>query len=209
MSRPPQYETNAHLATRRSVIDFVGVPQPPSNYSTNYQPEDCIQSGYPAPGPYPVQSGYLPSQAAYQPPYQPVQTAYQPPYQSPYQPPYQPVQAPYQAPYPQYQYPSQYAAAPYTPEPVCAQPSITEDALREKINTKIDSIMESHRSEVLSNQIERLTDKVQVLSHSLQAAHARPSPMPASLAEPDRDEELSKRLKRLAAESSKQLHPRF
>jgi hypothetical protein len=92
---------------------------------------------------------------------------------------------------------------------VSSQPSITEDILREKINTKIDTIMESHRSEVLSNQIERLTDKVQALSHNLHAAHARPLPAPASLAEPEGDEELTKRLKRLAAESSKKLHPRF
>ena len=70
--------------------------------------------------------------------------------------------------------------------------------------------MDSHRSEVLSSRIERLSDKVQRLSRNLEVAHTRPAPAPASLSEPERDEELTKRLKRLASESSsKKLKERF
>ena len=147
-------------------------------------------------------------------------------------------------PYVQSSYPSPYMAAPYTADPpgVAAQPPISEEALREKINSKIESIMDSHRSEVLSSQIERLTDKVGRLSRDLKDAQARPCAAPASLASyahpsdytpvsshapitspnpsssyydppslssPERDDELNRRLKRLAAESSRQLRQRF
>ena len=216
MSRPPQYEPNAQpLAARKSVIDFVGVPQ-------YYPQDDALQSPY-----TPQYSPYSPQPYMAQPytpqPYTPQPYAPQPYMAQSYSPqPY--MQSPYSAPYMS------------APEPVAAQPAITEEVLRDKINSKIESIMDSHRSEVLSNQIERLTDKVGKLSRDLQA---RPCAAPASLSShstyspisthapitspnPSSDyyssssvssleenEELNRRLKRLAADSSRQLRKRF
>jgi hypothetical protein len=215
MSRPPQYEPNAQpLAARKSVIDFVGVPQ-------YYQQDDALQSPYtPQYSPY-SQQPYM-AQTYTPNPYTP----------NPYNPqPYAPQ--PYMAqsystyPYMQSPYSTPYMSA---PEPVAAQPAITEEALREKINSKIESIMDSHRSEVLSSQIERLTDKVGKLSRDLQtrpcaapatlASHSThdpitsPNPSSAyytssSISSPEHDEELTRRLKRLAADSNRQLRKRF
>jgi hypothetical protein len=217
MSRPPQYEQHTPLAARKGVIDFVGVPQ----YTAQYQPEDCIQSSFPPQGPYPPNAAY--PYTGVQAPYPSVQASYAAPvypaYPSPTYPQPAYVHSQYQAPYPQ----SQYMAAHYSPaEPVASHSPITEESLREKINTKIESIMDSHRAEVLSNQIERLSDKVQRLSRNIEASNVRPTPSQASLPrslsplrsaspsiESERDEELSKRLRRLAAESNKQLKQRF
>jgi hypothetical protein len=214
MSRAPQYEQHQQISSRKGVIDFVGVPQ----YSQHYQPEDGLQSMYPPQGPYqagPIYTSAGYSSAGYSSPGY-TQQAYQAPvYPQPtpfYSQQAYPQQA-YSAPvytqqaYPYQAYPSQYVSASCTPDPAPA--SLTEDSLREKINTKIDSIMDTHRAEVLSTQIERLGDKVQRLSRHLEATHVRPDPGPATLEEPERDEELTKRLKRLAAESSKRLKERF
>jgi hypothetical protein len=213
MSRPPQYEPNAQpLAARKSVIDFVGVPQ-------YYPQDDALQSPY-----TPQYSPYSPQPYMAQPytpqPYTPQSYAPQPYMAQPYSPqPY--MQSPYSAPY-----------EPVAPT-VSAQPAITEEVLRDKINSKIESIMDSHRSEVLSSQIERLTDKVGKLSRDLKDANARPCAAPATLAShstyapisspnpsssyytpsrlssPEQDEELKRRLKRLAADSNRQLRQRF
>ena len=69
--------------------------------------------------------------------------------------------------------------------------------------------MDSHKAEVLTSKIERLTDKVQKLSRNLEVAHTRPAPAPASLDERECDEELTKRLQKLASESSKRVKERF
>lgn len=138
MSRPPQYEHTPPLAASKGVIDFVGVPQPPTQYSQYYQPEDCVQAAYPPQGPYAAQTAYTGMQVPYAPPYsQPLytqptytQTPYtqptyaQPTYtQTPYTQPTYPPQPTYtQTTYPQY--PSQYMSS----EPVAAQSSITEES---------------------------------------------------------------------------------
>lgn len=212
MSRPPQYEPNIPMANRRSVIDFVGVPAPQPQYFAHE--EFALQAGYPPQGPspyFPAQSpASLQAQYAMQlqqyPQYQPnpyMQSAYTPIPVAPMQPPYMASAYLVQQP----QDPAlQYGAG------VATQRSITEESLRDKINTKIESIMDSHRTELMSTQIENLTDKVQKLSRNIEAQSfteraARSSSCPPgeakSIASESPDEELSKRLRRLAAESSR------
>ena len=216
MSRPPQYEQqnlSSNAANRRGIIDFVGVPVTSQN---NYYPDDYLQSMYPPPGPC------APYTAA---PFTP------PPYPMPIgsvMPPSVQPMAPVPMPMPmQSQYssavmppvPQGYMAAPYfvpmqqgetpTAPSVSSQPSITEESLREKINSKIESIMESQKANILSNRIERLTDKVQKLSRNIEIQSSIAAPRAASSTESVRhvsdnsSEELDRRLRRLAAESSK------
>ena len=91
-----------------------------------------------------------------------------------------------------------------------SNPGVNEDSLREKINSKIESIMESQKAQVLSTQTERLTDKVQKLSfhienNSRMAQNSSNVASPSNIASsaPSSEDNISRRLKELAAESSK------
>jgi outer membrane murein-binding lipoprotein Lpp len=182
MSRPTQTDNTFIAAPRRGVIDFVSAP-------ALYPAEDVyVQAGYAAAGPV----GY--TMAGY--PQGPGQPAY--------------MQAPYtvQQPAMPQGYPVTYAGSPYYAYPVAAapvqalsqpvsQPQITEDSLQQKVDAKIDSIMTAHKADMLSQQISRLTDKVQKLSNHMDQAK------PTGLSSSDSDDEMSRRLRKLAAESSR------
>ena len=119
-----------------------------------------------------------------------------------------------------------YTASPYYTPPIpqpdpaslsSSKPSISEEEIKERINAKIESIMEAQKTEMLSNQIERLTDRVQKLSRNIES---QPSPTPsryspgdsargeASLSSSYGDDNISQRLKQLASESMKKAQPR-
>lgn len=201
---------------------------PPQYYPSN---EDMyMQSQYPPVGPgagpqypqtnlyaaynQPMNQGMMPPQGPAQGQYMPVQTQFMPmPVPAPMQ--YSAQGNPYMA--------SQYYPMPGGPQPdscakstINSQSAITEESMHAKINAKIDSIMEVHKAEVLGNQIERLTDKVQKLSNKLDyaqvskesrlqssfdSADCRPVSLSSSSDTPDA--ELTRRLKKLAAESSR------
>ena len=206
MSRPPHY-VEAQPPNRKGVIDFVGAPACyPSMEEAFYAPMQQQQNPQGLYSPYPT-PGYPPMMM--------------------------------QAPGPQYpgvssMYPGQeyvnsaayYPAMPYTaspyytppipqPDPASlssSKPSITEEEIKERINAKIESIMEAQKTEMLSNQIERLTDRVQKLSRNIEAP-SRYSPGDsargeASLSSSYGDDNISQRLKQLASESMKKAQPR-
>jgi hypothetical protein len=254
MSRPPQHEQLqvSAAATRRNIIDFVGVPVgAPSPYTYD---DAYVQSMYP-PSP---QCGYQAFQGApmvngmgvmMQQPMVPGQmvagqmvpgqmvpgqmvpgqmvAGQMTPNQMPGA--YSGMQggvqtgawtgAPYQymqTPYPQSGFvagqQAGFMGAPYQQGSADSlsspnQSNVSEESLRSKINSKIESIMEMQKADMLSNQIERLTDKVHKLSRniSMNAGSKGESTgsTPISSAPSDREEELNTRLKRLAAESSR------
>lgn len=209
MSRPPQqdpFQLSA-AANRRNIIDFVGVPvaaqpasysyddhyiqsmHPPAGGSLYHPPMLCapgVASPYaPAyPSAYPALPGAPYMQSAY--PTTPLPPGQQPSFMA----------APY----------GQYPVAPAAPDGmhVSSQPSVTEESLRNKINSKIESIMEMQKADMLSNQIEKLTNKVQKLSNSIENKAAASSTRAAEKSYVgSRDDEVDARLRRLAAESSR------
>ena len=228
MSRPPQhdqYQLSA-AANRRNIIDFVGVPVGAPQSAPYSYDDHLIQSMYPPSGPSPyapmpcapvvgapyaplypsaypatpyMQSAYAPGLAGAMPP---TMTPTMPPTMlAPGQPPF--MASPYSQ-YPTYPPPADAGAGAH----VSSQPSVTEESLRNKINSKIESIMEMQKADMLSNQIEKLTNKVQKLSQNIENKAAAP---PARSAERNyvsssasrHDDELDARLRRLAAESSR------
>ena len=125
--------------------------------------------------------------------------------------PYQYMQGPYPTgPYAPGQQQA-FMAAPYAPgaqtDPLASanQSQITEESLRNKINSKIESIMEMQKADMLSNQIEKLSDKVQKLSHNIEMKSTIKATEGGSISSTpsSREDELNARLKRLAAESSR------
>ncbi len=196
MSRPTQSESNYH-ANRRGVIDFVGAPMP---LNTALYPADdmYMQANYApmAPAVY-TMSGFPPAQG-------------QP---TPY------MQAAY--PVPIAPLPPGYTASPYCTYPIgaasattlpdasqrsvaAAQPPITEETLQQKVDSKIDAIMNAHKTDMLSQQISRLTDKVQKLTNNIELRQSDRVGLSSSTPSLDSDEgEMSRRLKKLAAESGR------
>ena len=223
MSRaPPNHNQQLSSAySRNNLIDFVHVPQVPLGqaYEEGFHPSIYAQAGFPG---YAVPQGY-PAQLGVA--YQPVQ-AYPVGYP-------QPIAAPACLP-----------AASYAPELGSAVPPVESEAvLHQRINEKIDSIIQAQRDSMLNSKIESLSSKVQQLSHTLESkaleprlelrAESRLEPRLESRIEPnashihrlaDRvqelsekldakhgvhisseassDAEISRRLRRLAAESS-------
>ena len=223
MSRaPPNHNQQlASAYSRNNLIDFVHVPQVPLGqaYEEGFHPSIYAQAGFPG---YAVPQGY-PAQLGVA--YQPVQ-AYPVGYP-------QPIAAPACLP-----------AASYAPELGSAVPPVESEAvLHQRINEKIDSIIQAQRDGMLNSKIESLSSKVQQLSHTLESkaleprlelrAEPRLEPRLESRIEPnashihrlaDRvqelsekldakhgvhisseassDAEISRRLRRLAAESS-------
>jgi hypothetical protein len=225
MSRaPPNHNQQLSSAySRNNLIDFVHVPQVPLGqaYEEGFHPSIYAQAGFPG---YAVPQGY-PAQLG---------VAYQP----------LPVQA-YPVGYPQpIAAPACLPAASYAPELGSAVPPVESEAvLHQRINEKIDSIIQAQRDGMLNSKIESLSSKVQQLSHTLESkaleprlelrAEPRLEPRLESRTEPnashihrlaDRvqelsekldakhgvhisseassDAEISRRLRRLAAESS-------
>jgi hypothetical protein len=111
---------------------------------------------------------------------------------------------------------------------------VTEDELDHKINTQINSIMAAHKAETLCNKVEKLTDKVQMLSRNMEMAQmnnsmssdfpttstSHGSRMESSYEEPSmhssgrvgvsaREDDISYRLRKLAAESNKRVGRKF
>jgi hypothetical protein len=199
MSRPTQTDSN-YTNTRKSVIDFVNAPMPMN--AALYPADDMfMQANYvPVQAPLYTMAGYP------QTPGQP--TAFmQAPMQAPYQIPVTTTPQGYTAAYatPYYTYP-----APALPEPaqtslrtVAPQPSTTEETLQQKVDAKIDAIMAAHKTDMLSQQITRLTDKVQKLSHNI-AAERNDT---ASSTMGSEEGEMSRRLRKLAAESGRRPIP--
>lgn len=211
MSRPPQNDPmqSSAIASRRGVIDFVSVPVNAQHGGYSSVDDHYIQSLYPPQGPM----AYMPTSLAAAAPMPVVNGGVVPmPAGMAMAAPYPPtgyVPAPYPA------MPSAYMAAPYFvpamqqqdpngSQPLASKPQVTEDGLREKINSKIDSILEMQKTDMLSSRIERLTDKVQKLSRNIEA-HGAASGYTAteSIKSGDEGGELKARLKRLAAESGK------
>lgn len=201
MSRPTQPE-NHFASNRRSVIDFVGAPIP---LNTALYPADdmYMQAGYaPVPPGVYTMSGYPPVTSQPTPAY--VQAAYPVPL----------------APVPQ-GYTAAYAGSPYCAYPVSAattlpdttqrgvaasQPPITEETLQQKVDSKIDAIMNAHKTDMLSQQISRLTEKVQKLSNNIELGKQPERTGISSISSPSpvSDEgEMSRRLRKLAEESSR------
>jgi hypothetical protein len=206
MSRPPQNE-NTTVANRRGIIDFVGAP-----VNTAFYPVDdaYVQAGYPvmgAPMPPPVGPAIYAMAPAY--PSGPAQ-GQTPAY----------VQAPYPTPVtataPQgyipaytggayYPYPVGAAVLPDSAaRPVAAQTPISEETLQQKVDSKMEAIMSAHKTDMLSQQITRLTDKVQKLSKNIEYQQCTNSLSGISASPSDSNEnEMSRRLRKLAAESSR------
>jgi len=111
---------------------------------------------------------------------------------------------------------------------------VTEDELDHKINAQINSIMAAHKAETLCNKVEKLTDKVQTLSRNMEmaqmnnsmssdfssASNSHHSHMDSSFDEPPvhssgrlgvsaREDDISYRLRKLAAESNKRVGRKF
>lgn len=206
MSRPPHY-VESQQPTRKGVIDFVGAPACyPSMEEAFYAPMQQASNGQHALySPYP-NPGYTPMMMQ---PAGPIASMY--PGQE-----YVNSSAYYPA--------MPYTASPYYTPPIpqpdpaslsSSKPSISEEEIKERINAKIESIMEAQKTEMLSNQIERLTDRVQKLSRNIEA---QPSPSryspedsargEASLGSSYGDDDISKRLKQLASESMRKAQPR-
>lgn len=196
MSRPTR--ENSFTSNHRSVIDFVGAPMP---LNTALYPVDdmYMQASYaPAPGVY-----YPPAPGQATPAY--VQAAYPVPLT-----PVQQVPAGYTA---------AYAGSPYCAYPVGAattlpetaqrgvaasQPAITEETLQQKVDSKIDAIMNAHKTDMLSQQISRLTEKVQKLSNNIEQKQSERAGLSSTSSPLESDEgEMSRRLRKLAAESGR------
>lgn len=115
-------------------------------------------------------------------------------------------------------------AAPVTPT---ISSRITEDELDHKINSQINSIMAAHKAEALCSKVEKLTDKVQKLSRNMEISQSSPpevssrsefSPPPVhsryapshsiESSASSHDNEISSRLRRLAAESNRRVSSR-
>ena len=211
MSRPPQNE-NSTVANRRGIIDFVGAPM-----NTAFYPVDdaYVQAGYPVMG------------ASMSPPVGPAVYAMAPAF-----PPGGPAQgqpsAYVQAPYPTHiptntpqAYIPAYTGGAYYPypvgatvlpdpaaRPVAAQTPINEETLQQKVDSKIEAIMSAHKTDMLSQQITRLTDKVQKLSKNIEYQQCTNSLSGVSASPTDSSEnEMSRRLRKLAAESSRRASP--
>jgi hypothetical protein len=193
MSRPPRVNRNdLSSAYNQPVIDFVNKGYP---VGTHYEPSVYAQAGYPG---Y-IQAGYYPPQAGYQ--------AYDPGmYQTmaqPYQP-YQPMAQPYQPMAQAYQ-PVSYQQPTYS----SLSSGETEDQMREKINAKIDAIIEAQResskeqrADLLSTQIDKLTRKVHKLSAALEQ---KSSPRAEHLSA---DADVAEQLRALAEESKEAMSRR-
>jgi hypothetical protein len=198
MSRPTHNDTNYIAANRKGIIDFVGAP---------------VNTIYPADDMY-MQAGYAPIG-----PGQPVYTmAGYPTGLAPgLAPPAGYVQAPFpvqpQPPMPNF--PIAYTNSPYytyavgptattdlAARGVSAKPPVTEETLQQKVDAKIESIMSAHKADMLSQQISRLTDKVQKLSNNIEY---KQSGVPSSTisASESGETEMTRRLRKLAAESSR------
>ena len=187
MSRPPavHQQPNIGSAFNQPVIDFVN-------------------KGYPSG--YPVGSAYAPS-------YAPSYEAYQPSIYAQAGYPGYAMPARLCDDYQVYQPPANYVPPPQYPayeqgmsQNVGARE--TEDQLREKINSKIDAIIEAQRASTkdqradqLSSQIERLTRKVQKLSSALERESPRAEAKLSSGLSSDAD--VADRLRSLAEESKK------
>jgi hypothetical protein len=186
-------------ANRRNVIDFVGAPMP---LNTALYPADdmYMQASYAPVGP-PVytMAGYPPAPG--QPPAGYMQAAYPVPL----------------APLPQ-GFATAYTGSPYCPYPinaaappqdtaqrgVAAQPALTEETLQQKVDSKIDAIMTAHKTDMLSQQISRLTDKVQKLSNNIELSQSERGGLSSSSSDTTAGgDEMSRRLRKLAAESSR------
>jgi hypothetical protein len=160
MSRaPPNHNQQlASAYSRNNLIDFVHVPQVPLGqaYEEGFHPSIYAQAGFPG---YAVPQGY-PAQLG---------VAYQP----------LPLQA-YPVGYPQpIAAPACLPAASYAPELGSAVPPVESEAvLHQRINEKIDSIIQAQRDGMLNSKIESLSSKVQQLSHTLEskALEARAEP---------------------------------
>ena len=209
MSRPPQTE-NTVTANRRGIIDFVSAPM-----NTAYYPADdaFMQAAYPVMGAHmgppmgaPIGPAVYTMAAGY--PTGPAQpSAYM---QAPYPPPI-PTSLPQG-------YVPAYAGSPYYtyPAPVLpdltqrqlsAQTPVTEETLQQKVDSKIEAIMSAHKTDMLSQQISRLTGQVQKLSKNIEYQHwptdrANSSEISATSDDPQ-ENEMSRRLRKLAAESSR------
>jgi cysteine sulfinate desulfinase/cysteine desulfurase-like protein len=85
---------------------------------------------------------------------------------------------------------------------ISSKPSVTEESLQQKVDAKIDSIMSAHKADMLSQQISRLTDKVQKLSNNIEYKQSGVSSSSISASESG-ETEMSRRLRKLAAESSR------
>lgn len=196
MSRPPtSHSNNANLGShfQQPVIDFVGRPYTyvGSQYAQPYGNSYAIGSPY--------------HTEAYQPASIYAQAGF---------PGYSQLPCHQLAAQPEYVVPSYPPAPPYETD---ADPGIgarqSSDQIKEKINSKIDAIIEAQRSSAheqradqLGSQIERLTRKVQKLSSALE--HKSLPPALGASASPYHQEHIAsshdlvaERLRRLAAES--------
>ena len=177
MSRPPpnhQQQLSAAYS-RNNLIDFVHVPQVPLGqaYEEGFHPSIYAQAGFPG---YAV-PGYAPQLGvAYQP-----MPAYPAGYPAGYP---QPIAAPACLP-----------AASYAPELGSAVPPVESEAvLHQRINEKIDSIIQAQRDSMLNSKIESLSSKVQQLSHNLQSNSLQSNSLQSKALEPRYEPRLESRL---------------
>jgi hypothetical protein len=199
MSRPVQAE-NTITANRRGIIDFVGAPMNTPYYAAD---DAYMQAAYPPMGPQPMgpgvytMAGYpqgpMPGAAYMQAPYTTTLPAAPQAYMQAY------AGSPY------YSYPvGATAIQEQASRPVAAQSQISEEALQQKVDSKIEAIMSAHKTDILSQQITRLTDKVQKLSNNIEYQQSAGDRAGLSAASTDPSEnEMSRRLRKLAAESSR------
>jgi hypothetical protein len=198
MSRPTQTENN-YQHSHKSVIDFVGAPMPlnPGMYPTD---EMYMQSNYPPVGPGVYAMAGYPAYPGQQP------VSYM---QAPYPPPPTPTPQGYTGAFngtPYYPYPISTAvnAPPTNHRNIEVQPLITEDTLQQKVDAKIEAIMNSHKTEMLTQQISRLTNTVQRLSKNIEFNQSdRPGLSSVSTPSSCHENEMSRRLRKLAAESGR------
>ena len=221
MSRPPHLQDQAPI--RKGIIDFVGAPAYyPGFDEPAYYPQQTVGSCHPGLyNPMPLQQQQQPM------PYATMMQGYPGPVGSLYPGQEYVNSAGYYPPMP-------YTSSPYYTPPIpqpeppslsSSKPSISEEEIKERINSKIESIMEAQKTEMLSNQIEKLTDRVQKLSRNIEYSHSSPpssglssgySPdearAPANLSSYENaggdDDDISHRLKQLASESMKRTQTR-
>jgi hypothetical protein len=195
-----------------AVIDFINAPMNPSMMNVDESHLSTPYSFLANPTSTQLSSQYVPSnqQAYIVPTGHTVAMAY-PAYSTPYSTPSNHNPTLNSAYGGQYQYQNQYLSSPME---TVSSSCLSEEALRQKINSKIDSIMESHKTEMLSSQVEKLSDRVHRLSRNLDRdtnTRAR-SESPRSISpvtrvsssfEPDTDREIRRRLSSLAKETGR------
>jgi len=177
-----------------------------------------MQAAYPVmgapvgPAMYAMAAGYPPGPAQ-TPTYVQAPAYMQAPYTMPPNPPIPPGYVSAYGGSPYYTYPVGAGVIPEaTQRQLSAQPITTVETLQQKVDAKIESIMSAHKTDMLSQQITRLADKVSKLTNHIeyqQCVGDRASLPDVSVGSSGEENEMSKRLRKLAAESSRRASPHF